>query len=221
MSPHAGKRRRAGGRAADAAAGYRAGAAVRADRSPRLRDHETDGLHGGRFCGQLRGRRGADRLLHLAHQLARISQQVTAARARWRAMTALRLIRVLDVLTSTPPRPNRRAPSRVLKNSRGCRAWVLWGRGKERGGWRCLLYRRRRETRHMPHNPHAPGGLRAAWGHLRRWPSSTICEISPASGRLASAPTVPVTAPPGVLQHPADLTRPRARSLRDPLRYPG
>ena len=64
-----------------------------------------------------------------------------------------------------------------------------------------MTHRRRRETRHMPRNPHAPKGLRAAWGHLRRWRSSTICSISPASRRLASAPTVPVTAPPGVFQH--------------------
>jgi len=47
----------------------------------------------------------------------------------------------------------------------------------------------------MPRNPPAPEGLRAAWGHLRGWGSSTICTTSPASPRLASAPTVPVTAP--------------------------
>ena len=94
------------------------------------------------------------------------------------------------------------ALSRVLKNSRGCRAWVLRGRGKERGGRRYVMYRGRRETRHMPRNPHAPGGLRAAWGHLRRCHSSTICSISPASRRLASAPAAPVTAPLGVFQHP-------------------
>ena len=42
--------------------------------------------------------------------LARMSQRVTAARAQWPTMTALRLIRVLDVLFSAPARPNLRAP---------------------------------------------------------------------------------------------------------------
>ena len=65
--------------------------------------------------GDRRGRRSRDvsgmiRGVDLGSELTRISQRVAAARAQWPTMTALRLIRVLDVLTRTSPLPNRRAP---------------------------------------------------------------------------------------------------------------
>ena len=68
------------------------------------------------------------RVSQAARELAWISQRVAAARARWRAMTALRLIRVLDVLRehasaleparALSSRPSRPLASRPFEKSR-------------------------------------------------------------------------------------------------------
>ena len=47
---------------------------------------------------------------------------------------------ILGHEVAPPPRATP-LPSRVLKNSRGYRAWVLRGRGKEREGRRCVTHR--------------------------------------------------------------------------------
>ena len=85
------------------------------------------------------------------------------------------------------------------ENSKGSRAWGLHGERKARGGGDVHVNRRRRATQRSSSNPHAPFGFRLGRGICFVGAPRRCAPTSPASRRLASAPSKPGTRPLPIL----------------------
>ena len=83
----------------------------------------------------------------------------------------------------------------LSENSKGSRAWGLHGERKARGGGDVHAHRRRRATQRSSCNPHAPFGFRPGRGICFVGAPRRCAWTSPASRRLASAPSKPGTRP--------------------------
>ena len=90
-------------------------------------------------------------------------------------------------------------PRSLSENSKGSRAWGLHGERKARGGGDVHAHRRRRATQRSSCNPHAPFGFRLGRGICFVGAPRRCALTSPASRRLASAPSKPGTRPLPIL----------------------
>ena len=90
-------------------------------------------------------------------------------------------------------------PRSLSENSKGSRAWGLHGERKARGGGDVFAHRRRRATQRSSCNPHAPFGFRLGRGICFVGAPRRCAPTSPASRRLASAPSKPGTRPLPIL----------------------
>ena len=100
-------------------------------------------------------------------------------------------------------KPNRMLSPEIARslseNSKGSRAWGLRGERKARGGGDVHAHRRRRATQRSSCNPHAPFGFRLGRGICFVGAPRRCAPTSPASRRLASAPSKPGTRPLPIL----------------------
>ena len=90
-------------------------------------------------------------------------------------------------------------PRSLSENLKGSRAWGLHGERKARGGGDVDAHRRRRATQRSSCNPHAPFGFRLGRGICFVGAPRRCAATSPASRRLASAPSKPGTRPLPIL----------------------
>ncbi len=90
-------------------------------------------------------------------------------------------------------------PRSLSENSKGSRAWGLHGERKARGGGDVDAHRLRRATQRSSCNPHAPFGFWLERGICFVGAPRRCAPTSPASRRLASAPSKPGTRPLPIL----------------------